>query len=100
MVRAGHADGEQAGGEWVLAEDERGTAGGAALLRIRVGEECTFAGEAIDVGRLVAHDAVVVSADVVHADVVTQITRMFGLSAASSEVLLSAARQLLSACWC
>ena len=51
-------------------EDERGAARGAALLRVGVGEQRAFLGEAIDVGRLVAHDAEVVGADVVDADVV------------------------------
>ncbi len=36
-----------------------------------VGEQRPFPGQAVDIGRLVAHDAVVVSADVGPADVVS-----------------------------
>ncbi len=54
----------------MLTENERGAAGGAALLRVGVGEERAFFGDAVNVGRLIAHDAVVVSADVVNADVI------------------------------
>ena len=54
--------------ERVLAEKERRSTRRAALLRIGVGEHCTFAGKAINVGRSVAHDAVVVGANVVHSD--------------------------------
>ena len=70
VIGARHADGQQAGAERVLAEDERGTTGGAALLRVGVGEHRAFFGDAVDVGRLVTHDAVVVGADVMDADVV------------------------------
>ena len=51
-------------------EDERRAAGRAALLRVGVGEERAFLRDAVDVRRLVAHDAEVVGADVVDADVV------------------------------
>src|SRR5262245_8022945 len=54
----------------MLSEDEGRPAGGAALLRVGVGEQRAFLREAIDVGRAVTHDAVVVGADVVDADVV------------------------------
>ena len=49
----------------MLAEDERRAAGGAALLRVGVGEERAFLRDAVDVRRLVAHHAEVVGADVV-----------------------------------
>ena len=49
----------------MLAEDERGAPGGAALLGVGVGEERAFLRDAVDVRRPVAHDAVVVGADVV-----------------------------------
>ncbi len=57
VIRAWHADGQQSGAERMLAEDERRAAGGAALLRVEVGEHRAFLGDAVDVGRLVAHDA-------------------------------------------
>ena len=49
-------------------EDERRAARRAALLGVGVGEHRAFLGDAVDVRRLVAHDAVVVGADVVHAE--------------------------------
>jgi hypothetical protein len=58
--------GAQAG----LSSDERGSAGGAALLRIKVGEHHTFSRDAVDVGRLEAHQAVRVCADIAQAYVV------------------------------
>ena len=67
---ARHADGQQARTERMLSEDERRPTGGAALLGVGVGEERPFFGDAIDVGGLVPHDAVVVRTDVVNADVV------------------------------
>ena len=49
----------------MLPEDERGAARRAALLRVGVGEQRAFLGDAVDVRRLVAHDAQAVGADVV-----------------------------------
>jgi hypothetical protein len=71
VVRTRHADGQKPGPEPVLAGDERRSTGGAALLRIRVGEHHPLFGNAIAVRGLVTHDAVVIGADVVDADVVT-----------------------------
>ncbi len=68
---ARHADGEQAGAERVLAEDERSAARRAALLGVGVREQRPFLRDAVDVRRLVAHHAEVVGADVVDADVIT-----------------------------
>jgi hypothetical protein len=68
--RAGQADLGQAGADRRLAGDEGGAARGAALLAVPVGEERAFRGDAVDVGRAVAHHAVVVGADVELADVV------------------------------
>src|SRR5262245_16368525 len=65
-----HPNGKQAGPEWVLPEDERCAPRRAALLRVGVREERAFLCDAIDIGSPIAHDAVVVSADVVHANVV------------------------------
>ncbi|MCY1463451.1 hypothetical protein D9M71_813500 [compost metagenome] len=67
---AGHADLGQAGADRRLAGDEGGAAGGAALLAVEVGEVGTLARDAVDVRRAVAHDAVVVAADVEPADVI------------------------------
>ena len=67
-VRTGHG-----------AVDEGGAAGGAALLAVVVGEEDTLVGDAVDVGRLVAHHAAVVVADVLGADVVTPDDQDVGL---------------------
>ena len=70
FLRARHADLGHAGANGHAAADERGAAGGAALLRVVVGEGDAFLGDAIDVRRLVAHHAAVVVADVPGADVV------------------------------
>jgi len=70
VVAAGHADGQQAGPEGMLAQDERGPPGGAALLGVRVGEHRALAGDPIDVGRAIPHDPMVVGTDVVDADIV------------------------------
>ena len=49
--RAGHADFRDAGADRLLAGDERGAAGGAALLSVIVGEQHAFVGDAVDVRR-------------------------------------------------
>src|SRR6185369_347743 len=53
-----------------LSGDERRAAGGATLLAVPVGEDRSFLADAVDVGRLVAHHAHVVGANVELADVV------------------------------
>ena len=70
FLGARQADLEQAGAERRLPGDEGRAAGGAALLAVPVGEQRAFLGDAVDVGRLVAHHALVVGADVPVADVV------------------------------
>jgi len=60
----------EAGADRRLPRDERRAAGGAALLAVEVREVRALLGDAIDVGRAVAHHAVVVAADVEPADVV------------------------------
>ena len=60
--RAGQADLGEARADGRLADDERSPAGGAALLAVAVGEQPAFLGDAVDVRRVVAHDAVVVAA--------------------------------------
>ena len=67
---ARHADLCQTGADRRLAGDEGGAAGSAALLPVEVGEHRAFLGDPVDVGRAVAHDAVVVATDVEPADVV------------------------------
>ena len=60
----------EAGAESGLTGDEARPAGGAALLAIPVGKQRAFFRDAIDVGRFVAHHALVVGADVPIADVI------------------------------
>ncbi len=55
-----------------LPGDERRAPGGAGLLRVVVGEDRAFLGDAVDVGRAIAHHAAVVGADVPVADVVAE----------------------------
>ncbi len=54
---AGQAHLGQAGAQTVLAGDERGAPRRAALLGVVVGEDHAFLGDAVDVGRPVAHQA-------------------------------------------
>ncbi len=70
QIGAGQPDLGQAGADGRLTGDERGPTGGAALLAVPVGEHRAFLGDAIDVGRAISHDAVVVRADIEPADVV------------------------------
>ena len=65
--------------EGMLAENERRAARRATLLRVGVGEQRPFLGDAVDVGRLVTHDAEAVGADVVPADVVAPDDQDVGL---------------------
>jgi len=67
---AGHADLGEARADRVLPRDETGAASGAALLGIVVGEGDAFLGDAVDVGRLVAHQAHAEMADVGDADII------------------------------
>ena len=83
LGRARQADLEQAGADRRLSGDEGGAAGGAALLAVVVGEDRAFVGDAVDVGRAVAHHAAVVGADVPVADVVAQDDQDVGLRRAS-----------------
>jgi hypothetical protein len=69
-VGSGHADLGQSGPVRVLAGDEGGASGGAALLAVVVGEPGAFRGDAVDVGGPVTHDPVAVAAQVGDADVV------------------------------
>jgi hypothetical protein len=61
---ARHADLRKAGAQRGLSGDEARAAGSARLLGVVVREEQPLAGDAVDVRRLVAHDAERVGADV------------------------------------
>jgi len=68
--RARKANLGKPGADRRLACDEGGSAGGATLLAVPVRKKRTLVGNTVDVGRLIAHHALVVSADVPVADVV------------------------------
>ncbi len=68
--RAGEAHLRQPGANAVLAGEESGAARGARLLAVVVLELDAFAGDAIDVRRFVAHQAVGVGTDIRDADVI------------------------------
>ena len=55
LLRARETDLQHAGAETGLARDEARAAGSAALLAVPIGEESALLGDAVDVGRLVAH---------------------------------------------
>jgi hypothetical protein len=68
--RARDADLGEAGAINALPGDERRAARRAGLFAVRVGEQHAFLGEAVDVGRMIAHEAVRIAAQVGDADVV------------------------------
>src|SRR5262249_26472354 len=68
--RPWQADLGQAGADRRLTHDERRAPGRAALLAVPVGEACAFPGDAVDVRRLVPHEAAVVAAGFKPADVI------------------------------
>ena len=70
LLCARQPDLEEAGAERCLSGDKGGASGGAALLAVVVGEEATFLRQPVDVGRTVAHHALIVGADVPVADVI------------------------------
>jgi hypothetical protein len=67
---SGHSDLGQTGADRRLSRDERGATGRAALLAVPVSEHRALLGDAVNVRRAVAHDAVIVGADVEPSDVV------------------------------
>jgi len=69
-IGPGHSHLAEARPEDALAHDEGRTTSRAALLGVVVREDHSFIGDAIDVGRLVAHHALGVRADVALPDVV------------------------------
>ena len=72
---------DRPGAQHALAGDERRAARGARLLAVGVGEQHPFLGDAVDVGRLVAHQAVRVAAQVRDADVIAPDDEDVGLVA-------------------
>src|SRR5207244_3035567 len=67
---AGQADFGQAGAERILASDECGTSGSAALLAVIISESNAFFSNAVNVGSLVSHHASAEVTDIPHADVI------------------------------
>jgi hypothetical protein len=76
---AGHSNFGQAGAERVLAGDEGGASGGAALLAVVIGEASTFVGDAVDVWSVVPHLTSAIETDVPPADVITPQDQDIGL---------------------
>jgi hypothetical protein len=72
FLRARKPDLEKPGAETALAGDERRAPGGAGLLGVVVGKDRALFGDAVDVGRAVAHHTAVVRADVPVADIVAK----------------------------
>src|SRR5262245_59564207 len=64
------ADLTQTGAKDALTHDECGTAGSATLLGVVIGKDHTLVGDAVDVGRVVAHHSFGVGADIGLANVV------------------------------
>ena len=69
-LRPGLPDGRQARTNGKLAGDEVRAAGGAAGLRVVVGEAHAFGREAVEVRRAARHDSLVIGADIEPADIV------------------------------
>ena len=86
--RGRHAYLAQARAKDVLAGDERRPPGCAALLSVVVGEGHAFRGEAVNVGRPVAHQAFRESADVGLPDIITKNDEnVWGASPARGQIL-------------
>ena len=88
--RAGKADLGEAGADAVLAGEERRAARRARLLAVVVEELDALAADAVDVGGLVAHQAVGIGADVRNADVVAEDDEDVGLARRRRRLLLCA----------
>ncbi len=78
-IGSGKTDLQQPSAETALTGDERGPPGSTAILAVGVGENHPLVRDAVDIGRLVAHDAHVVGADVVLADVIAPDNQDIGL---------------------
>src|SRR5262249_27050729 len=70
QCRSWQANFGHASADWRLAGNERRATGGAALLAVPVREKCPFLRDAINVGRLITPDAMVITAWVEPADVI------------------------------
>ena len=70
QVRTGNADLRHARAQRRLARDEARAPGGAALVAVVVEEADPLVGDAVDVRRAIAHEAVAVGADVTDTDIV------------------------------
>ena len=81
--RAWRADLGEAGSDWRLASNKGGASGSATLLPIEIGKHRAFLGDAIDVRRLVTHDAVVVATGIEPANVVGHDEENVGLVCAA-----------------
>ena len=68
------------GAEDALAGDERRTTSGAALFGVVMDEATTLLGYAVNVGGLIAHQAIAVAAQIALADVVTPEDENVGFS--------------------
>ena len=90
LRRARQADLGQAGADRRLTRDESRAPCGAALLSVPVGEQRPLAGNAVDVGRPVAHHSHVVRTDVELADVIAP---------DDDDVRLARGRLRLRLCW-
>jgi hypothetical protein len=77
--RARLPDGGEAGTDRQLSCDEIGAARGAARLGIIVGEQHTFGGELVEIGRAPRHDAAMIGADIEPANVVAHDEEDIGL---------------------
>ena len=98
--RGWNADFRKAGAQHALPGDERRAPRGAGLLAVGVREHHPFLREAVDVGRLVAHQPVRIAAEIRDADVVTPDDEDVGLLRLGHRVLLSfAALPATSTCW-
>ena len=69
-IGARQPDLRQPGAKHALAGDEGRAARGAALLAVIIGEDHAFVGDAVDVRRAIAHQALGVGADIALADIV------------------------------
>jgi hypothetical protein len=98
-VGAGHAHLGEAGAVRVLPGDEGGPTGGAALLAVVVGEAHPLLGDAVDVGRAIAHHPVRVAAQVRDADVVAPDDQDVRLLVSHSSPPRSPARARLHPLW-
>ena len=70
--RTGQAHLGKARTQGALAGDEGGTAGGAGIFTIGIGEDRAFFGDTVNIGRAIAHHAHVVGRDIGPADIIAE----------------------------